>query len=147
MKKNVVRIIGFILLLILMIQNICFADIIDPGGPRSHKSPPTVFPKNKTEPLIEISKGQLVLLVFLCILAFISLFVVVYYFLSNYSKKNIEINFNGTENNENLNSSENELKEWLSFNINKMTSYKLKIISYIFLRGDFFDLYKIRGSK
>lgn len=111
MKKNVVRIIGFILLLILMIQNICFADIIDPGGPRSHKSPPTVFPKNKTEPLIEISKGQLVLLVFLCILAFISLFVVVYYFLSNYSKKNIEINFNGTENNENLNSSENELKE------------------------------------
>ncbi len=82
MKKKFIRIIGLVLLLILAIQTFCFADIIAPNEPRKPFKPIT---NNDT---IEITKGQLALLILLIAIAFISLFVVTYYFISKYSSNN-----------------------------------------------------------
>ena len=114
MKKNVVRILGAVLLMILLIQSVCFADLIGPRGvynpipkdPVSNSEPETPTKIEKNHKLIGISVGNLILLLFLCIITFISLFIVVYYVLNKYSKKSITINENKVENTDNQSDSE-----------------------------------------
>ena len=115
MKKNVVRILGAVLLMILLIQSVCFADLIGPRGGGynpihkdsvSNSEPETPTKIEKNHKLIGISVGNLILLLFLCIITFISLFIVVYYVLNKYSKKSITVNENKVENTDNQSDSE-----------------------------------------
>ena len=85
MKRNLTKTIGLVLLLIIILQTVSFADVIGPGYQGTPKGKYVIKTNNDT---IEITKGQLALLILLIAIAFISLFVVIYFLISKYSSNN-----------------------------------------------------------
>ena len=94
MKKNIVRIISIVLLLMMAIQTFCFADISKYEWEKSQRRYKHGGIIPKTNNSITITKSQMALLIFLSVIAFVSLFVVIYYLVIKYlsNKKNVHVN-------------------------------------------------------
>ncbi len=93
MKRNLTKTIGLVLLIIIM-QTVCFADVISPDY---HGTPKGKYVLKTSNDTIEVTKGQLGLLILLIAIAFISLFVVIYFFINKYSSNNRSV-YSNSEN-------------------------------------------------